>query len=219
MSDSDAMMTDGECPTCSSRYATTDSLRSQFARLETRMDRIEGNLSKILDRLPVESSEDRGKKRKLNVPPREDEDNSSFGDEKRNHGQQHPGQKINRTHIMNRQYSYTPLDISQSQIRMLKLHPASRFIDPLVASLSVVNLDDDDDTSNFGGLFGSGYSALSYTWGPAVFDGVIMIDGCWFTITKSLEAALRQLRSVKSSGFGNSNHYWVDQICKLIVRF
>ncbi|KAF5012040.1 hypothetical protein FDECE_1899 [Fusarium decemcellulare] len=52
------------------------------------------------------------------------------------------------------------------------------------------------------------YTALSYRWGPPIFDASIVCDGHDKKITKSLAAALRQLRQPSRSIV-----MWVDQIC------
>ncbi|KAL9582631.1 MAG: hypothetical protein Q9212_003178 [Teloschistes hypoglaucus] len=53
------------------------------------------------------------------------------------------------------------------------------------------------------------YTALSYTWGDPSSPGVILLnDGYEMSITRNLEAALRQFRSRKES-----IRLWVDAIC------
>ncbi|PMD31539.1 hypothetical protein L207DRAFT_572752 [Hyaloscypha variabilis F] len=52
------------------------------------------------------------------------------------------------------------------------------------------------------------YTALSYTWGSQIFDGIIECDGHEKAITKSLEAALRNFRKPDRSVV-----MWIDQIC------
>jgi hypothetical protein len=52
------------------------------------------------------------------------------------------------------------------------------------------------------------YTALSYTWGPNVFEASIECDGHTLTITRSLETALRHFRQLDGSVF-----MWIDQIC------
>jgi hypothetical protein len=51
-------------------------------------------------------------------------------------------------------------------------------------------------------------TALSYTWGSQIFDGIIECDGHEKAITKSLEAALRNFRKPDRSVV-----MWIDQIC------
>lgn len=52
------------------------------------------------------------------------------------------------------------------------------------------------------------YTALSYTWGPNVFDETIECEGHVKNITKSLALALRAFRQEHSSVV-----MWIDQIC------
>ena len=116
---------------------------------------------------------------------------------------------------------YTPLDTTKSQFRILRVRRADEFSDPLVAELVTVGLDDNTVARLMYGL-----TALSYTWGPPVFDGCVSLDGCRFPITKSLEAALRQLRfeykdnaAIEINGrvWGQEVYIWVDQICECLA--
>ena len=52
------------------------------------------------------------------------------------------------------------------------------------------------------------YTALSYTWGPPVFDATIYCDGLAKAITRTLETALKNFRHPTDSIM-----LWVDQIC------
>ncbi|RBR13500.1 uncharacterized protein FIESC28_08128 [Fusarium coffeatum] len=52
------------------------------------------------------------------------------------------------------------------------------------------------------------FTALSYTWGPNVFDSIIECDGFVKKITKSLDSAIRQFRHPDDSIM-----MWIDQIC------
>lgn len=52
------------------------------------------------------------------------------------------------------------------------------------------------------------YTALSYTWGPPVFDGRIECDGHIRNVTLSLETALRHFRRKDYSVV-----MWIDQLC------
>ncbi|RSM07156.1 hypothetical protein CDV31_008708 [Fusarium ambrosium] len=52
------------------------------------------------------------------------------------------------------------------------------------------------------------YTALSYTWGPPVFEATIKCDGHAKRITRGLEAALKQFRQPHDSIM-----MWIDQIC------
>lgn len=113
-------------------------------------------------------------------------------------------------------YTYTALDETKSQIRVLKLYRAKNFGDPLVLDVQIQNLDDDMLSNPF-----SRYTALSYCWGPPIMDASIILAGHHFPITKSLESALRHLRNVET-GYGpldlttgkkgDYELWWIDQI-------
>jgi hypothetical protein len=89
---------------------------------------------------------------------------------------------------------------------------------PLTAELITVGLDD-----NTVAHLMYGFTALSYTWGPPVFKGSVLVDGCKFLVTRSLEAALRQLRfeyednaatEINGQVWGQEPYIWVCQICE-----
>ncbi|EON69072.1 hypothetical protein W97_08385 [Coniosporium apollinis CBS 100218] len=126
-------------------YVTTESIRSHFERLETRMDRIEGALNKILDRLRLSAVDDEdGRQRtKLDGSTSENQENLTVLDTTNNHEMQQPGQEPTIEQDTDRQYTYTPLDTTKSHIRILRLHRAEELLDPLIADLVVVGLDDD----------------------------------------------------------------------------
>jgi hypothetical protein len=156
---------------------STELLGSQFARLESRMDRIETALNSILGhlRLPaIDVGSERGPtEREITVATKA----------------QVPDPTLTVPPDEDRKYVYTPLDTTKSQIRILNVRRAEEMSDPLVAELITVGLDDNTVARLMYGI-----TALSYTWGPPEFDGSILLDGCKFQITQSLEAALRQLR-------------------------
>lgn len=52
------------------------------------------------------------------------------------------------------------------------------------------------------------YTALSYCWGPPIFDKIITIDGQDKRVTSTLFDALMYLRHEKHSGL-----LWIDQLC------
>ncbi|KAI1263428.1 heterokaryon incompatibility protein-domain-containing protein [Xylariaceae sp. FL1019] len=52
------------------------------------------------------------------------------------------------------------------------------------------------------------YTTLSYCWGPEENPEVILVNGCQFSVTRSLHTALRHL---SSSDIGNG--IWIDMIC------
>jgi hypothetical protein len=198
---------------------TSETLTSHFERLETRMDRIESALNSILEHLSLP---------KVAVPHEQTQSVksgkaqpgiTSISDE--NDVVHQPKGECNAVQDRVSKYVYNSLDAAKSQFRVLRVRRAEALSDPLIAELVTVGLDD----SSIARLL-YGFVALSYTWGPPVFDGLVLLEGCSFPVTKSLEAALRQLRfsykdntAVVISGktWGQECYVWVDQICKHFV--
>jgi hypothetical protein len=109
-------------------------------------------------------------------------------------------------------YHYSSLDVTKNEIRVLALHHADNFTDPIIAELKNHSLDDESYTTM--------YQALSYTWGPPVFDGSIQLNGCAFPVTENLETALRFMRGKRQGPYGavwpasaGPTLWWIDQIC------
>lgn len=101
-------------------------------------------------------------------------------------------------------YSYTTLP-SPSHVRLLELRPSPNPSTPLTASILVTDLDDDDD--------GFLYEALSYTWGPPVFQEKLIIydrsgNERILMITTALASALRRFRQA-----GRPRNIWADAVC------
>lgn len=94
-------------------------------------------------------------------------------------------------------YQYRPLDEANSEIRLLRIHPARSIGSPLLIEIFTASLNDKLD-----------YVSLSYEWGSSVRDhGILCTDGTIMRITKHLFLSLRELRQ---------NSYkvvWADQIC------
>jgi hypothetical protein len=208
-------------------YVTTESMQSHFERLETRMGRIESALNEILGllRLSAVDDEDGRQRTKSNSSASDHYETDTALDTTNSRKTQQQGQETPVEQDTNRQYIYTPLDSTKSQIRLLKLNRAEELSDPLVADLVIVSLDDISEAgrSRTIDVRKYGYTALSYTWGPPVFDGSVLLDGCKFPITKNLEAALSLLRFAHRDDFelpirdvvtGSVYYYWIDQICK-----
>lgn len=196
-------------PKAEQASSSTDVLGSQISRLESRMERIETALNSILEhlRLPVVDvvNETKPTERDIAVATKA----------------QVPDPTLTAPPDENRKYAYAPLDTTKSQFRILNVRRAEGMSDPLVAELITVGLDDNTVARLMYGI-----TALSYTWGPPVFDGSILLDGCKFQITQSLEAALRQLRfqckdvasiEINGKNWGQELYIWVDQICEWLA--
>jgi hypothetical protein len=178
--------------------ATQDHLK----RMEARIEGIEHMLSKILKHVGLTAEEARaGKSQGKSEKNKYTVSDSTVAAEVKPSGP----------------YKYIPLEASKSQLRILRLHRAEELSDPLTADLETVGLDDNTIKALM-----YGFSALSYTWGPPVFDGLIIVDGHEFPITRSLEKALRQLRyeykdnaalEINGRLWGKECWIWVDQIC------
>jgi hypothetical protein len=94
-------------------------------------------------------------------------------------------------------FVYEPLDLEQSQIRLLKLLPGNGRQRIECASFTA-SLEEKGFT----------YEALSYTWGSKHTTDTILLDGKPFLVTSNLNDALRRLRHPDES-----RTLWVDAIC------
>lgn len=97
-------------------------------------------------------------------------------------------------------YTYVPLPPGRF-IRVLQLHPARNFADPLHVSLQSLGLDNASQRCHR-------YHALSYVWGSPVGDRPVFCDGKQILVTENCELAMRYLRKPKSS-----RTLWIDAIC------
>lgn len=95
-------------------------------------------------------------------------------------------------------YKRFPLDISLNQIRILHVHEASNYDDPIEACLKVKSLDTEMPL----------YSALSYCWGTDLATRLMEINSVSVPITENLESALKRVRSMTEQ-----RYIWVDAIC------
>ncbi|KAI5924089.1 HET-domain-containing protein [Camillea tinctor] len=89
---------------------------------------------------------------------------------------------------------YTPLDAQKNQIRVLSLLPGA-FGDRICCELSIETTEAE-------------YEALSYVWGDSSDRLPIEIGGQEVEVTKSLEGALRHIRSETEV-----RYLWVDAVC------
>jgi hypothetical protein len=93
-------------------------------------------------------------------------------------------------------YEYTRLEVAQSQIRLLLLHPGAMHAD-IKCSLIHCYLND-----------GPSFEALSYTWGSLIDQRRIEINGKFLWVTTNLKSALRHLRLKNQV-----RKLWVDAVC------
>lgn len=94
-------------------------------------------------------------------------------------------------------FVYEPLDLEQSQIRLLNLLPGNER-QRIECALFTATLEEKGFT----------YEALSYTWGSKHTTDTILLDGKPCLVTSNLNDALRRLRHPDESRI-----LWVDAIC------
>jgi hypothetical protein len=87
--------------------------------------------------------------------------------------------------------------LSQGEIRLLDLEPATVTSSIIVCSTHVVKLSQ-----------APSYEALSYRWGDASVTDAVIVNGNTFRATTNLVSALRRLRER-----GKSHYLWIDAIC------
>jgi hypothetical protein len=123
-------------------------------------------------------------------------------------------------------YSYTPLDKTTKEIRLLHLHPTNGTSneppapDIIRCTFSLADLDDYSDhrldvysDPHLDTLFSSEnpskpFEALSYAWGDAKDRTLIDLDGHAFPVTKTLYSALAHLRLLDEERI-----IWADALC------
>ena len=96
---------------------------------------------------------------------------------------------------------YKKLDYENTQIRILKLYPASIKRADIQCILEIVTLEQDSDNNPI-------YEALSYTWGDSFEKREIFLNGHKFQVTLNLDTALRYLRLCDEIRW-----LWVDAVC------
>lgn len=108
-----------------------------------------------------------------------------------------------------RAYAYRSLS-SPKSFRLLRLHDAASFEDPVECTLEAHELD---------GGRRPAYTALSYTWGGSSRDEAIAVaaDGAAVGVTPTLVEALRHMRELQrdrdDAGGGGGAWWWVDMVC------
>jgi hypothetical protein len=95
-------------------------------------------------------------------------------------------------------FSYTTLSSKQQSIRLLTLLPANDTQDAIQCSIEAKEIG-----------WKMKFEALSYTWGAPGDDcpRPIYLNGCPFTVSRNLDAALRALRQ------SSPRTLWVDALC------
>ncbi|KAF2998666.1 hypothetical protein E8E14_000179 [Neopestalotiopsis sp. 37M] len=93
-------------------------------------------------------------------------------------------------------FRHQKLDLSQQQIRILRLLPGE-WIHPIQCSICTVYMSTHPP-----------YEALTYAWGDATDREPILVDDYLCEVTANLARSLRRLR--KSD---QERHLWVDAIC------
>ncbi|KAJ9495967.1 hypothetical protein H2202_008489 [Exophiala xenobiotica] len=84
-----------------------------------------------------------------------------------------PTQQAENIQFSNAPYSYRPLDLQNSEIRLLALNTAGKNTDELSGQLVHVSLDDEQLQA----YRSKEFNALSYVWGEPKMDRPIYIDG------------------------------------------
>lgn len=94
-------------------------------------------------------------------------------------------------------YTYSPLE--QGQIRTLLVSLSAGRVSRLQCQFRVVNLEENSHP----------FTAISYTWGPPVFDHKIWFGSDrYLSVTKSASAALHDLAKTNPGRL-----YWIDAVC------
>ncbi|KAF2650854.1 HET-domain-containing protein [Lophiostoma macrostomum CBS 122681] len=105
-------------------------------------------------------------------------------------------------------YSYTPLNETLREIRLIQLDPGERSpLGKINCTLVSVPLD----------IIESGYYALSYVWGNPELSHKILVNGKVGQVTRNLDAALDDLCMFLNHEANLNQHgqilFWVDSIC------
>ena len=96
-------------------------------------------------------------------------------------------------------HSYSPLDSSRNEIRLITLMPSWNFQSKITCHLFHRSLDIDTERP---------FDALSYTWGDTHSRRYISLNGTKFSVTASLYSALRHLRYT-----ADPRVLWIDALC------
>lgn len=110
------------------------------------------------------------------------------------------------THISGT-YKYDSLD--PQAFRLLRLHDAPSFNDPIECAIETYELDGESHPS---------YTALSYTWGTSPRSDTISLpaaDNAQIHITPTLALALRHMRRLQAThpDLNSTTWWWIDMLC------
>jgi hypothetical protein len=97
------------------------------------------------------------------------------------------------------EFEYKSLDPETATIRLILVEPQGFLDDPVIIEL--IELSPDSPIS---------YAAISYRWGPPIFDHKIICNGKLLRITGALHGALKLHRQQKHN---KPQFLWADAIC------
>lgn len=114
---------------------------------------------------------------------------------------------MNESQPLQHSHSYQALSSPQA-FRLVRLHDAPCFEDPVQCSIKVYELDGEDVPA---------YTALSYTWGCSSRDTTVATsaEGAFVRVTATLVEALRYMRELQQGREDSCSGtwWWVDMIC------
>ena len=96
-------------------------------------------------------------------------------------------------------YTYAPLDLSASEIRLLTIAPHDQFDSNIHGALNIVSIYQNPLQE---------YEALSYVWGDPTDRATMYLEGVPVRVTSNLSVALRYLRQTLTS-----RTLWIDALC------
>jgi hypothetical protein len=97
------------------------------------------------------------------------------------------------------EFSYTPIDSKSGEIRAFCIQETDFRADPIETSMFTINVNSTDYPK---------YSALSYYWGEAKFDHIIICDGKVMKVNASLHDCLKRHRQDR---FENRHYFGLMQ--------
>ena len=197
-----------------STFESLTLLRSRVEKIETRLDKIERDLS-----VPLRLSPFRAEAGIASGPGSQDDRYKHLYD------LQHIRNLQTRiaTTTCEEPYEYKPLDMANEEIRLLLLFDSAEQPVELAGALTHVSLNqigNAKDEQNWSDVHGwvqqleHRYNALSYAWGETNLNQSIVIEGKRLQITSNLAKALRKLQKRKVHSDLKFSVWWIDQICE-----